>query len=215
MTENGSEVAPRLKADCSRSRRWTLAGQLSFFDSIPKVRTKFRTVLMPMHLHRVLSCSIDEFVCAVGRDRDGAMGFAREFPAIDMFAAHVSLLDVTRAHILSFLPQSYGHGKGYVRNGWKAVVNGHQIIEIHIRRRYCKRTLFSGLFAVRGCSRMANYRLYRLDGAGNISLAEWIEAADDDDALRQTSDLTKDATKCEVWQGKRLVASLDGNRSTG
>ncbi len=62
---------------------------------------------------------------------------------------------------------------------------------------------------------MANYRLYRLDGAGNISLAEWIEAADDDDALRQTSDLTKDATKCEVWQGKRLVASLDGNRSTG
>ncbi len=61
---------------------------------------------------------------------------------------------------------------------------------------------------------MANYRLYRLDSSGHIDLAEWIEASDDHDALRQASDLTKDARKSEVWEGRRLVAALD-HRLTG
>jgi len=32
---------------------------------------------------------------------------------------------------------------------------------------------------------LASYRLYRLDGAGKISSAEWIEATDDEDAARE------------------------------
>ena len=62
---------------------------------------------------------------------------------------------------------------------------------------------------------MASYRLYCLDGAGEIELADWIEAADDADAVRQAQKLKKDARKCEVWQGRRLVATLDDQRLTG
>jgi hypothetical protein len=51
---------------------------------------------------------------------------------------------------------------------------------------------------------LPNYRLYRLDGAGRISTAEWVEAADDDEAR------SKAAGQCasesfELWQRKRLV----------
>jgi hypothetical protein len=51
---------------------------------------------------------------------------------------------------------------------------------------------------------LPNYRLYRLDGAGKISAAEWLEAADDDQALRQAR------TRCttgtfELWDRYRLV----------
>ena len=53
------------------------------------------------------------------------------------------------------------------------------------------------------------YRLYCLDARGNISLAEWIDAADDEDAIRQAQTLKRDAQKCEVWDGNRLVARLD------
>lgn len=56
---------------------------------------------------------------------------------------------------------------------------------------------------------MAEYRLYCLDGAGRISLADWIEAADDEDAVRQARGLEHGAAKCEVWQRDRLVAKLD------
>ena len=62
---------------------------------------------------------------------------------------------------------------------------------------------------------MTNYRLYRLDGAGRIGLAEWLEASDDDDALRQANDLTKEASKSELWEGRRLIATLDKHRLTG
>ena len=51
---------------------------------------------------------------------------------------------------------------------------------------------------------MPTYRLYRLDGDGHISGADWIEAADDaaaiDDAQRQT-----DGMRFELWEGKRLI----------
>jgi hypothetical protein len=56
---------------------------------------------------------------------------------------------------------------------------------------------------------MRHYRLYCLDGAGRISLAEWIDAADDEDAIRQAQDMKRGALRCEVWSGKRLVATLD------
>lgn len=57
---------------------------------------------------------------------------------------------------------------------------------------------------------MHHYRVYCLDGAGKISLAEWIEAGDDADATQQAHDLKRGALKCEVWQGDRLVATIDG-----
>jgi hypothetical protein len=59
---------------------------------------------------------------------------------------------------------------------------------------------------------MKDYRLYCLDGAGNISLAEWIEAADDADAVGQAEWLKRGAIQCEVWQGHRLVAAIDGQQ---
>ena len=55
---------------------------------------------------------------------------------------------------------------------------------------------------------MPDYRLYCLDGAGRISLAEWIEASDDEGAVRQAKALKHDSVKCEIWQGPRLVAKL-------
>jgi hypothetical protein len=59
---------------------------------------------------------------------------------------------------------------------------------------------------------MVCYRLYCLDGIGSISLAESIEASDDADAIRQAQEIKRRALKCEVWLGKRLVATLDGQQ---
>jgi hypothetical protein len=58
---------------------------------------------------------------------------------------------------------------------------------------------------------MRNYRLYCLDSAGNIGLADWIEAPDDADAVRQARELHRGSLKCEVWLDKRLVATIDGD----
>ena len=55
---------------------------------------------------------------------------------------------------------------------------------------------------------LASYRLYRLDGAGKIATAEWIEAADDDRAVERTHELGLSCT-CEVWDRQRLVARID------
>ena len=52
---------------------------------------------------------------------------------------------------------------------------------------------------------MASYRLYCLDGAGRIGFAEWIEASDDAEALRQARALKSGALRCEVWESNRLV----------
>jgi hypothetical protein len=57
---------------------------------------------------------------------------------------------------------------------------------------------------------MASYRLYCLDGAGRISLADWIEADSDDHAIAQARVIKRGAQKCEVWQLNRLVARIDG-----
>jgi hypothetical protein len=56
-----------------------------------------------------------------------------------------------------------------------------------------------------------NYTLYCLDARGQISMADTIDAEDDHDAIRQAKMLKQDALKCEVWDGKRRVADLDGN----
>jgi hypothetical protein len=51
---------------------------------------------------------------------------------------------------------------------------------------------------------LATYRLYRLDGAGRISGADWIEAVNDEDAR------SKARSECgsggyELWERYRLV----------
>ena len=51
---------------------------------------------------------------------------------------------------------------------------------------------------------MPNYRLYRLDGAGKITNAEWIEASADDEALREASSRA-DSGSFELWEKNRLV----------
>ncbi len=56
---------------------------------------------------------------------------------------------------------------------------------------------------------LPNYRLYRIDGAGRISGAEWVDAADDVEAR------SKALTQCpsgryELWERKRLVERAGG-----
>ena len=51
---------------------------------------------------------------------------------------------------------------------------------------------------------MANYRLYRLDGAGKIMNAEWIEAESDEAALSQAQQRA-DSGCFELWDKNRLV----------
>lgn len=55
---------------------------------------------------------------------------------------------------------------------------------------------------------MANYRLYRLDGTGRISLADWVEADTDEQAIEKARQIDHGALKCEVWRRKRLVKTL-------
>jgi hypothetical protein len=61
---------------------------------------------------------------------------------------------------------------------------------------------------------MGAYRLYCLDDAGRIGLAEWLEASDDDDAIEQAQHLKNGARICEVWRGECLVATL-GTKELG
>lgn len=63
---------------------------------------------------------------------------------------------------------------------------------------------------------MPAYRLYRVDGAGRIVSAEWLEAADDDSAV-EAARVSGNGSRCELWQRQRLVARLnpDGSSSDG
>jgi hypothetical protein len=62
---------------------------------------------------------------------------------------------------------------------------------------------------------MPQFRLYCLDGIGNIDLAKSFEAADDEDATLKARELKRGAHKCEVWQESRLVAALNARDLTG
>jgi hypothetical protein len=55
---------------------------------------------------------------------------------------------------------------------------------------------------------VANYRIYCLDGANKVASAEWIHADDDAAALEVVTERHA-GYKCEIWDGKRLVARLD------
>ena len=53
---------------------------------------------------------------------------------------------------------------------------------------------------------MSDDRLYCLDGAGHVGLADWIEADSDEAAISQARKLRPEARICEL--GKRIVSSL-------
>jgi hypothetical protein len=56
-----------------------------------------------------------------------------------------------------------------------------------------------------------DYRYYRLDGVGHLEGAEWFEADGDDHAIAQVS-MKHPHDKCEIWEGRRLVAGLAPKR---
>jgi hypothetical protein len=58
---------------------------------------------------------------------------------------------------------------------------------------------------------MPNYRVYCYDGAGKLWVADWVEAASDEDALAAARAM-KVAVKCEVWERDRLVGSVETRR---
>lgn len=58
---------------------------------------------------------------------------------------------------------------------------------------------------------MPSYRLYRLDGAGKIVSAEWVEAADDDAAAQEARERDLPVT-CEIWERNRLVVRIKPRR---
>jgi hypothetical protein len=54
---------------------------------------------------------------------------------------------------------------------------------------------------------MPSYRLYRVDGTGKITSAEWLDAADDEEVTRLAHKQVPDGM-AEVWERGRLVARL-------
>ncbi len=55
---------------------------------------------------------------------------------------------------------------------------------------------------------VAAYRLYFIDGAGKFTAAEWIEADGDESAVDAAHALNK-SVRCELWQGRRLIARIE------
>ena len=58
---------------------------------------------------------------------------------------------------------------------------------------------------------LLNYRLYQLDGAGSITAAEWLEAADDDEACRKAR-AQYPSGRYELWERYRLVERVTGEQ---
>ena len=58
---------------------------------------------------------------------------------------------------------------------------------------------------------MSAYRHYRLDGAGNINSADWLDAVDDDDAVRKARGLNLPVAS-ELWDRSRFVARIEPAR---
>jgi hypothetical protein len=46
---------------------------------------------------------------------------------------------------------------------------------------------------------------------GSLDFVETIMAADDKAAIREARHLKRRARKCEVWEGRRLVATLEAD----
>jgi hypothetical protein len=55
------------------------------------------------------------------------------------------------------------------------------------------------------------YRIYCFDSDRKVVTADWIQAADDEDAIAKAH-AKGFGTKCELWDGRRMVAELQGER---
>ena len=61
----------------------------------------------------------------------------------------------------------------------------------------------------RGFVRVADYRLYGLDGVDKVASAVWIEAGDDEIAIEVAKEVLN-GRNGELWQRGRFIARLDG-----
>ena len=57
-------------------------------------------------------------------------------------------------------------------------------------------------------SAQVDYRVYCMDDEGRIDFADWIVAADIDEAIAKVRELRPHAHRCEIWLKKDLVARL-------
>ena len=57
------------------------------------------------------------------------------------------------------------------------------------------------------------YRVYCYDAAHKVVTAEWLKADSDEEAIAK-AEAAGFTSKCEVWDGDRLVAQLDSDRRT-
>ncbi|HEY4071268.1 MAG TPA: hypothetical protein VGM04_06910 [Sphingomicrobium sp.] len=58
------------------------------------------------------------------------------------------------------------------------------------------------------------YRVYCYDGENKVVTADWLNAASDEDAIAKAT-AAGFGSKCELWDGKRLVAQLEAERQAG
>jgi hypothetical protein len=56
-----------------------------------------------------------------------------------------------------------------------------------------------------------SYRVYCYDAEHKVVTADFIEAASDEEAIAK-AEAAGFGSKCEIWDGKRLVASLEAER---
>ena len=59
-------------------------------------------------------------------------------------------------------------------------------------------------------SPLKTYRVYSYDSVQHVVSSDIIEASDDEDVIAQAS--SPRFTRCEIWDGNRLVAQLEGER---
>ena len=58
------------------------------------------------------------------------------------------------------------------------------------------------------------YRVYCYDGSNMTLTGDLIQAASDEEAIAK-AEARAFGSKCEIWQGTRLVAELQGERRLG
>ena len=57
----------------------------------------------------------------------------------------------------------------------------------------------------------SKYRVYSLDGSGKFLSAEWVDADSDETAIAAVQS-SKPGSKCELWEGQRMVTELSPQR---
>ena len=58
---------------------------------------------------------------------------------------------------------------------------------------------------------LKTYRVYCYDATDKVVTADWLDAASDEEAIARVEAMGF-GTKCEIWEGNRLVATLEAER---